>query len=96
MELLSFKLPVFDGNRIRLRSASPCPSSQDKSAGCGRPGFRSSQAAGETFNLNTQQRGHREYFKFLKTLQERRTLRHGSGVFLQAVERAKDRYFTLK
>jgi hypothetical protein len=93
MEVLSFKLPVLGGNRVRLRSISPRPSSPMQDERYSRPKSMLAPVAGGSGALK---RGHRARFEFFEALQNRRAMRHGYRVFLQALEREKVRQFTVK
>lgn len=93
MEVLSFKLSVSSGNRIRLHSASPRPSSSagDERYGCIEPVFAPA-AAGSS----VPKHGRRARFEFFEALQNHRIMRRGYRVFLKALEREKVRNFTVK
>jgi hypothetical protein len=86
MEVLSFKLPVSGGSRIRLRTGSSGTSFIKKSETAGRAEAINARAGNGGGALK---RDYRVRFEFAESLQRRRTFRRGPGLFLQAAARAK-------
>ena len=93
MEVLSFKLPVMGGNRIKLRATSRHTSSPRENERYGRIETMLARVAGES---SAQKRGLHAHFEFLEALQSYRAKRRGYRVFVQALEKAKVRQFTVK